>query len=68
MQAQPTRAPAQKGERNLYCTNYNACISEVLRAGWDGFSCEKCPLRSRDSAPRADTFAGRNTSPMDCPQ
>lgn len=64
-QPHPTPASAKSGKRNLYCTSYNDCIGEALRAGWEGFSCEACPLKSRDAAPRAETFARRSASPME---
>lgn len=65
MQPQPTAASPRRERRNTYCTNYSTCLSYAVRVGWEGFSCEACPLKDRDASPRADSFARRTTSPME---
>jgi hypothetical protein len=65
MQPKPTRAEPKQCERNTFCTSYRQCLDCALKSGWEGFSCAACPLKSRDSGPRAEAFVRRSTSPME---
>lgn len=31
--------------RELDCIHYDGCLSEVVRRGWQGWSCAQCPIR-----------------------
>jgi hypothetical protein len=33
---------AEKVQRRVMCQHYGACLDKALRAGWPGFSCDKC--------------------------
>jgi hypothetical protein len=49
---------AVDSQRNLFCSNYDACLHLAVRRGWDGWSCRQCPLRDfRLNAPQAKDFA-----------
>lgn len=65
MLACPTPSDSVKSNRNLHCQNYNACLSDAAQAGWQSFSCASCPLRTRDEAPRSETYLGRRGTMMD---
>jgi hypothetical protein len=55
------------GHRNLYCLHYDACLDVAVKADWDSWTCEKCPLFAVHDAPRdfANTFANER---RDAPQ
>lgn len=43
--------------RDVHCRFYARCIDVAVRADWEGFSCQKCPLFHQDAAPRAEDYA-----------
>lgn len=57
MQSRPTRAGPRKGQRNLFCIYYNGCLSRALKRGWEGFSCEACPMKSRSATASASVIS-----------
>lgn len=65
MPAAPAQCEPKKGTRNLHCRSYNSCISHATRAEWENFTCEGCPLRHRDTAPRAEDYLRRSYSVME---
>ncbi|MBN9688169.1 hypothetical protein NR800_33225 [Corallococcus interemptor] len=45
-------------QRNLFCPNYDACLHQVVKKGWEGWSCRGCDLRHfRVGQPTAQQFA-----------
>lgn len=39
--------------RRLYCAHYDGCLDHSIAAGWESFSCVRCPLSEEaDKAPR----------------
>jgi hypothetical protein len=30
--------------RKLTCPQYSGCLNQSVRAGWESFSCQQCPL------------------------
>jgi hypothetical protein len=43
--------------RDVHCRFYSRCIDAAIRADWEGFTCQKCPLFHQDAAPRAEQYA-----------
>lgn len=43
--------------RNVHCRHYAQCIDTAVRADWEGFTCQQCPLFHEDAAPRAGQHA-----------
>ncbi len=43
--------------RNVHCRHYGRCIDAAVRADWEGFSCQQCPLFHEDVAPGAAEHA-----------
>jgi hypothetical protein len=35
--------------RNVFCVNYNDCLSLTIRKKWPGFSCERCRAYEREA-------------------
>lgn len=52
------RADAPISEfRNLYCRHYGACIDVAVRAGWESFTCARCPFFHTGAKPEASEHA-----------
>jgi hypothetical protein len=52
MKVENSRKPRRgQGQRDLNCQHYNQCLSEVAQKDWKSFSCEICPLFTKDLAP-----------------
>ncbi len=44
--------------RNLYCFNYDRCLSQAVKEGWLGWSCTHCGyFMDRTKDPQARQFA-----------
>jgi len=44
--------------RNLYCHQYDRCLSVAVREGWEGWTCMNCPLFSEQGrVPKAEDYA-----------
>jgi hypothetical protein len=51
-----------ENERNLFCPNYDACLDEVVKQAWDGWTCRHCAFRtSRVGIPQAREYAVART-------
>jgi hypothetical protein len=38
-------------QRNLFCGNYDDCLDEAVKKGWNSFTCVRCPLNAVSAAP-----------------
>jgi hypothetical protein len=36
---------SRRGERNLFCTNYNYCLDKAVANSWHSWNCHKCKFR-----------------------
>jgi hypothetical protein len=34
-----------KGNRNLFCSNYNDCLDHAIAHSWNSWNCRKCKFR-----------------------
>ncbi|MDQ3263415.1 MAG: hypothetical protein M3Y59_07115 [Myxococcota bacterium] len=60
----PEAGPARAGvesHRNLNCRQYDGCLDEAVRNGWQSFTCSKCPLYALTATPQLgiDTYANQ---------
>jgi len=49
-EAGPKRAGVET-HRNLNCHQYDNCLDEAVRRGWQSFTCLKCPHYASAAAP-----------------
>ncbi|BDG07753.1 hypothetical protein AMPC_08660 [Anaeromyxobacter paludicola] len=33
-----------EGHRNLFCNNYDGCLDEAVKKGWNSWTCTQCQL------------------------
>lgn len=33
-----------ESHRNLFCANYDGCLDEAVKRGWNSFTCVRCAL------------------------
>jgi hypothetical protein len=50
-EAGPKRAGVET-HRNLNCNQYDKCLDEAVRRGWQSFTCVKCPLYATVAPPQ----------------
>lgn len=60
----PEAGPKRLGveeHRNLSCYQYDNCLDEAVRRGWQSFSCTKCPLNTIVAPPQVgiESFANQ---------
>jgi hypothetical protein len=49
---------AVEAQRNLFCSQYDRCLHQAVKRGWDGWSCRHCPLKAfRVGEPEARDYA-----------
>jgi hypothetical protein len=52
------REPAVEVHRNLYCPHYDSCLELAVQAGWESWTCARCPQRSLGSqGPQTSAYA-----------
>ncbi|ATB48317.1 hypothetical protein [Corallococcus macrosporus] len=50
-EAGPKRAGVET-HRNLNCHQYDNCLDEAVRRGWQSFTCMKCPMYAQVAPPQ----------------
>ncbi len=45
--------------RNLFCAQYDGCLDEAVKQGWNGWTCAQCNLFAVAPAPRLADYAER---------
>jgi hypothetical protein len=38
-----SRKMSVEAHRNLFCSEYDACLNEAVKRGWNSFTCVRCP-------------------------
>jgi hypothetical protein len=39
-----SRKMSVESHRNLFCPQYDDCLDEAVRRGWNSWTCARCPL------------------------
>lgn len=43
--------------RNLFCPAYSVCLNHAVMAGWDDWTCRRCPRFAISTGPSLEQFA-----------